>query len=170
MSDTKLHHIRTFLQAAVSLCIREWQQYGPPQDWEFEKEKKRLGKALSSGGDDFLFGGRRGGAYAAALAESVAFMAFAPGGIDVFGLHFEATHKQEKDNPMDTDMRARIENDFSYHAPKEGQVERYQEIREKAKEFALLIVDLTPYSREQSLALTELEKVCDVCERCHSSE
>jgi hypothetical protein len=58
---------------------------------------------------------------------------------------------------MNTDIRERIENDFTYHAPKEGQPERYQQIREKAKELALLIVDLTPTSREQSIALTELE-------------
>lgn len=53
---------------------------------------------------------------------------------------------------------ARIEHDFSYHAPKGDQVERYQQIRDKAKEFALLIAELTPYSREQSLALTNLEQ------------
>jgi hypothetical protein len=51
----------------------------------------------------------------------------------------------------------RIERDFTYHAPKGDQVERYQQLRDKAKEFALLIVELTPYSREQSLALTHLE-------------
>ncbi len=52
----------------------------------------------------------------------------------------------------------RINNDFTYHAPKPGQPERYEQLRAKAKEFALLIVELTPISREQSLALTELEK------------
>lgn len=56
------------------------------------------------------------------------------------------------------DIRARIENDFTYHEPKPGQAERYVKIREKAKELALLIVEETPASREQSLALTELEK------------
>jgi hypothetical protein len=55
------------------------------------------------------------------------------------------------------DIKARIERDFTYHAPKPGQQERYQALREKAKELALLIVELTPASREQSLALTQLE-------------
>lgn len=50
-----------------------------------------------------------------------------------------------------------IEKAFTYHAPYGDQVERYTRLREKAKEFALLIVELTPESREQSLALTELE-------------
>jgi hypothetical protein len=56
-----------------------------------------------------------------------------------------------------TDKRAQIENNFTYHAPKPGQAERYQAIRDKGKELALLIVETTPVSREQSLALTELE-------------
>ena len=59
---------------------------------------------------------------------------------------------------MPEDIRARIESDFTYHAPKEGQPERYVALREKAKELAHLIVDSTPASREQSLALTSLEQ------------
>lgn len=58
---------------------------------------------------------------------------------------------------MPLDIRERIENDFTYHAPKGDQAERYVKLREKAKEYALLIVELTPASREQSLALTHLE-------------
>lgn len=50
-----------------------------------------------------------------------------------------------------------IERNFTYHAPKEGQPERYTALRAKAKELALLIVETTPASREQSVALTELE-------------
>jgi hypothetical protein len=48
-------------------------------------------------------------------------------------------------------------NRFTYHPPKGDQVERYQKIRDKGLEFALLINDLTPASREQSLAITHLE-------------
>lgn len=50
-----------------------------------------------------------------------------------------------------------LENRFTYHAPKPGQQERYVAIREKAKELAFLIVASTPPSREQSVALTNLE-------------
>lgn len=53
--------------------------------------------------------------------------------------------------------RAQIENAFTYHAPKPEQQPKYAAIRDKAKELALLIADMTPVSREQSLALTELE-------------
>ncbi len=55
-------------------------------------------------------------------------------------------------------MNPKIENAFSYHAPKEGQPEKYQAIREKAKELAYLIEELVPQSREQSLAMTKLEE------------
>ena len=50
-----------------------------------------------------------------------------------------------------------LENNFTYHAPKPGQQERYVALREKAKELAYLIANTTPKSREQSVALTELE-------------
>lgn len=55
-------------------------------------------------------------------------------------------------------MNPQIENNFSYHAPKPGQPELYQEIREKAKEFAYLIDEKAPNSREKSLAMTKLEE------------
>lgn len=72
---------------------------------------------------------------------------------------FCLANHQPKEHDMDPKegMRARIENDFTYHAPKGDQVERYQQLRDKAKELALLIVELTPVSREQSIALTELQ-------------
>ena len=55
-------------------------------------------------------------------------------------------------------MDAKIENAFTYHAPKDGQPEKYQAIRKKAKELAYLIQELVPPSREQSLAMTNLEE------------
>ncbi|OMD92997.1 hypothetical protein BSK49_01020 [Paenibacillus odorifer] len=55
-------------------------------------------------------------------------------------------------------MNPVIENNFSYHAPKLGQPDIYEQIREKAKELAYLIEEVTPKSREQSLAMTNLEQ------------
>lgn len=51
-----------------------------------------------------------------------------------------------------------IENNFSYHAPKEGQAERYERIRYKAKMLAAYINENCPDSREKSLAFTNLEE------------
>ncbi len=60
--------------------------------------------------------------------------------------------------PFDPKMVDRLENDYCYHAPIGDQVERYQRIRDKAKELAYIIVAHTPVSREQSVALTNLEQ------------
>ena len=55
-------------------------------------------------------------------------------------------------------MNPAIENNFRYHAPKEGQPEKYTTIRDKAKEFANLLDELCPNSREKSVAMTNLEQ------------
>jgi hypothetical protein len=56
-------------------------------------------------------------------------------------------------------MKLQIDKAFNYHAPKDGQPEKYNKLRQTAKELAWLITDLTPESREQSLAITNLEQV-----------
>ena len=56
------------------------------------------------------------------------------------------------------DISMDIDNRFTYHPPKDGQVETYVIIRSAAREFALLVASLTPVSREQSLAITNLEE------------
>ena len=55
-------------------------------------------------------------------------------------------------------MKQQIENNFSYHRPKQGQQEMYTALREKCKELAYLIEELAPNSREKSLAITKLEE------------
>ena len=52
-----------------------------------------------------------------------------------------------------------IENNFTYHAPKEGQPAKYGAIREQAKAVAYLLDAVCPNSREKSLAMTKLEEV-----------
>lgn len=51
-----------------------------------------------------------------------------------------------------------LDNRFTYHSPKPNQPARYTQLREEAKALAVSIVELTPESREQSLALTKLEE------------
>jgi hypothetical protein len=55
---------------------------------------------------------------------------------------------------MDPDL----DNIFTYHAPKGNQNERYERIRERAKGWALLVLEMCPDSRERSLALTKIEE------------
>ena len=56
------------------------------------------------------------------------------------------------------DINAVIENNFKYHAPKDGQNEKYELIRATAKTLAYLIDEDCPASREKSLAMTKLEE------------
>lgn len=51
-----------------------------------------------------------------------------------------------------------IIKNFSYHAPKEGQPEMYEAIRNKALLLAAYINEYCPDSREKSLAMTKLEE------------
>lgn len=53
-----------------------------------------------------------------------------------------------------------LNNIFTYHAPKNDQQERYEKLRAKAKEFAQMIDELCPDSREKSVAFTQLETAC----------
>ena len=55
-------------------------------------------------------------------------------------------------------MNNQIENNFMYHSPKDGQAEKYEEIRAQGKELAYLIDGICPNSREKSLAMTKLEE------------
>lgn len=50
----------------------------------------------------------------------------------------------------------RIENIFSYHAPKDTQPQQYEAIRHAAKEFALVLLRNTVPCADQSAALREL--------------
>ena len=63
-----------------------------------------------------------------------------------------------KEYPVSEEMKARIQRDFVYHAPKGDQPRRYEHLRAEARALALVIVSFTPPSREQSLALTHLEE------------
>lgn len=61
-------------------------------------------------------------------------------------------------NKKEKSMENTIENNFTYHPPKDDQAERYMMIRKEAKEFAKLISELCPESRERSIAITNLEQ------------
>ncbi len=51
-----------------------------------------------------------------------------------------------------------LDRRFTYHAPHGDQIVRFGIIRSEARNLAQLIVETTPASREQSLALTHLEE------------
>ena len=55
-------------------------------------------------------------------------------------------------------MGSQLDNVYTYHAPYGTQQDRYVDLRAKGKELAQLITDLTPQSREQSVALTNVQQ------------
>ena len=55
-------------------------------------------------------------------------------------------------------IKQQTDNNFKYHQPKDDQPERYDKLREKAKELAMLMIELCPNSRERALSLTKLEE------------
>lgn len=61
--------------------------------------------------------------------------------------------------PLTDAMRERLDNDYQYHAPMGDQQERYILLRNEGKHLAIAIVQNTPVSREQSVALTLLDQL-----------
>ena len=55
-------------------------------------------------------------------------------------------------------MNEQIEKAFKYHAPKNNQPKRYEDIRAKGKELAVMIDEYCPDSCEKSLAMTKTEE------------
>lgn len=51
-----------------------------------------------------------------------------------------------------------LENLFTYHPPFGTQLERYQALRAAAKRFAEAIIDYTPVSAEQTLAIRDVQR------------
>jgi hypothetical protein len=47
---------------------------------------------------------------------------------------------------------------FTYHPPQPGQPEKYEAIRDAGRQFAEVIAELAPESRELSLAITNIEQ------------
>lgn len=70
----------------------------------------------------------------------------------------QMTEQEAKELNAKMALKKRINNDFTYHRPPAEIGPVFVQIREKAKELAHMIVDLTPAGREQSSALTNLEQ------------
>ena len=58
-----------------------------------------------------------------------------------------------------TELQARITNDFQYHAPTPEAIVKMQELRDQARLLAHAINFSVPDGREKALALTKLEEV-----------
>ena len=56
------------------------------------------------------------------------------------------------------EKQTQLQNNFTYHAPREGQPGRYEDIRNTGLDMARLLARLCPESRELSVALTKIEE------------
>ena len=61
---------------------------------------------------------------------------------------------------MTFDMHGRIDNDLGFHAATDITHPLHEEVRKHFRELAHWVVDNTPPSREQSLALTAIQEAC----------
>lgn len=80
------------LALAVPLLIAEMAQHGGPTAEDYTRVAS-YADDLAFHGDDLLYTSRKPGETARRfqqVAEAIAVLAFCPGGITVFGLHFEA--------------------------------------------------------------------------------
>jgi hypothetical protein len=92
---TKLSLIRCTLSALVSMAIADLQQAGGPSEYHLQKAQE-FGFVLGEKGDTLLYYVKgKTGEMMGRFCEAIAVLAFVPGGVDVFGLHFEATVRQE---------------------------------------------------------------------------
>lgn len=89
--------IKTHLSASVQLEILELRRSGGPNEDQFSAASD-LYQFIAERGDLFQFGGKKGEAseYMARLTEVLAIMAFMPGGITAFGLHFEVSGQPQR--------------------------------------------------------------------------
>lgn len=81
-------------------------------------------------------------------------LVFLPDGIRI-GEYQKVPYQRKGLNAM---LDQEIERSFTYHPPKQGQAQRYEAIRQKAKELAILINEECVPSREKSLAITNVEQ------------
>lgn len=81
------HMLIDFLLLAVPLQIMEIKSGNVP----LKMPRPDLATILGEKGDVLLFGGDGAGKAVTALVEAIATLAFAPGGVTAFGLHFEET-------------------------------------------------------------------------------
>lgn len=77
------------LGMAVPLAMRALQDRGGPTAGD-RASLSAVAKALAESGDQLIFGGPRSRELFNATTRAIAILAFCPGGITIFGLHFEA--------------------------------------------------------------------------------
>ncbi len=88
MSNDEL--LRMHLELCVPLRIWEYQQQDGPSDLDFARIRTEYSEYLGSHGDAILYREKDTTTRAMnMLVDGLAVLSFCPGGVTVFGLHFE---------------------------------------------------------------------------------
>jgi hypothetical protein len=85
------------LEAMVPLRIHDYLEKGGPSDLDFERIQAEYPQYLGSHGDAVLYREKgTSGRAITVLVDGLAVLSFCPGGVTIFGLHFE-TKMEEKE-------------------------------------------------------------------------
>jgi hypothetical protein len=82
--------LRMYLETMVSLRIHDYLEKGGPSDYDYERVRAEYPQYLGSHGDAILFKEKGVTSYAiTVLVDGLAVLSFCPGGVTLFGMHFE---------------------------------------------------------------------------------
>jgi hypothetical protein len=88
----------SLLKSTLYLAVPLWIEKLKKRDWDYIRSRaSACGDVVAEKGDHILFRSKKKGDSAKAfnaLAEGVACLSFAPGGITVFGMHWESEKEQ----------------------------------------------------------------------------
>lgn len=99
--------LKISLSAAVPLWVNELKN----RDWSFLIERAKIcSQEVAEHGDNLLFRSKKKGESATAFnrfAEGLAILSMAPGGVKIFGLHFEC--REKVDETIEADISAKLQ-------------------------------------------------------------
>lgn len=88
------------LAATLATAVPLWIMRLEQQPWSYIQERsKECAQIVAEKGDIIQYRSKKEGETAKAfnaLAEGIAILAFAPGGVTFMGMHFEAQHPEQK--------------------------------------------------------------------------
>lgn len=88
----------SFLRFAVPKWIRKWKEEGRPLE-EVRAEAMAGGDLIAEKADLIIRGAKGSGEVFNAIAKGLAALSFHPGGVDLFGLHFETRPEELPPTP-----------------------------------------------------------------------
>jgi hypothetical protein len=91
--------LKIALSAAVPIWIADLKKRPLREVVEAMRLGPSLGQLIAEKGDVLLYRSKKAGETARvfnAAAEGIAALSFAPGGVTIFGMHFEATHPDQE--------------------------------------------------------------------------